>query len=629
MAAELFSPPSKALDPNANPYSGAQWKFYVTGGLVPLNVYADAALSTSLGAVVTADSAGKFANIYFDASETYRGICTDSAGAVTLHDIDPINTNLFSDLLANLASSAGAGMSGASHDATYAQGTIGARWAQRVNIQDDPFLADAAQSADASGKIGLAWVEAAGRPVEIGVGQFRLDTTQTLTPSGSIKGSGWGVGPGTFSSNATTQLIANFDNGDLLTFDTSLYGVEVENLQINAYSQHLSGAAIHLQGTASVANGTPPTVSGSTVGGYSLKKIAFNDQATCIRIDDPGHGWIEQIYAQNWKNHAIYLTGKQSYNYLGTTYGVEPECGWIRDVKLRGDAATIGTTQATCIRMDGGYGKVIDAHCLGAQVAIWVEIKHFPGGNVDIDGGTFEEQDIAGIYITDDNSGQPLAMLSITRAEFSTGLATGPRTNWQGHIVLQPSTAGDWLRQVQILGTRHRSTVPQGFFMDIGTGQDVTIANNSLFGLAGNAATGIRVQSGAKNVILFNNVITGTFTTKYALTTECMLFDYRSGLTVAEVNAITCADGSQVKVVDGDPTIPGALTGGGAGCMAERVGGAWYPKFDLSNAPTGYGTPTGGALLANFPGATATLPQVTGAFAQLLLHLMSQGLLKA
>lgn len=91
MTALWFSPPAKALDSNADPYSGATWEFYLPGTLTPQAVFADAGLATSLGATVTADSAGKFANIFFDASKLYRAVCKDSTGAVTLHDIDPVN----------------------------------------------------------------------------------------------------------------------------------------------------------------------------------------------------------------------------------------------------------------------------------------------------------------------------------------------------------------------------------------------------------------------------------------------------------------------------------------------------------------------------------------------------------
>lgn len=89
MAATLFIFPHRALDANANPYSGAISYFYQTGTTTPLTVYADGALQTELGETVTADSGGKFPNIYLDAAYTYRAVIKNASGSVTLHDIDP------------------------------------------------------------------------------------------------------------------------------------------------------------------------------------------------------------------------------------------------------------------------------------------------------------------------------------------------------------------------------------------------------------------------------------------------------------------------------------------------------------------------------------------------------------
>lgn len=101
MAAELFSPPSRALDANASPYSGATWTFYATGTTTPQPVFAEADLSPSLGSVVTADAGGKFPNIYLDSSLVYRGVCKNADASVTLHDIDPINFDFLDFLDAN------------------------------------------------------------------------------------------------------------------------------------------------------------------------------------------------------------------------------------------------------------------------------------------------------------------------------------------------------------------------------------------------------------------------------------------------------------------------------------------------------------------------------------------------
>jgi hypothetical protein len=89
-----------ALDTNANPISGATWNFYLTGTTTPAAVYSSNSLSTSLGATVTANSAGVFVNIFLDDEVTYRAILKNAAGS-TLRDADPANAG--SSLLGTFA----------------------------------------------------------------------------------------------------------------------------------------------------------------------------------------------------------------------------------------------------------------------------------------------------------------------------------------------------------------------------------------------------------------------------------------------------------------------------------------------------------------------------------------------
>lgn len=94
MSSELLLPTARATDADSNPYSGAKWLFYIKGTTTPQEVYSDPELTTSLGAVVEADSGGKFPNIYFDATLQYRGICENASGSTILHDIPLINSGL-------------------------------------------------------------------------------------------------------------------------------------------------------------------------------------------------------------------------------------------------------------------------------------------------------------------------------------------------------------------------------------------------------------------------------------------------------------------------------------------------------------------------------------------------------
>lgn len=93
MAGDLFVPPSKALDANANPYSGAKWFFYASGTTTPQTVFATSELTVAHANPVVADSSGKFPPVYFKNSLSYRGVLQDATGAVTLYDLDPINTS--------------------------------------------------------------------------------------------------------------------------------------------------------------------------------------------------------------------------------------------------------------------------------------------------------------------------------------------------------------------------------------------------------------------------------------------------------------------------------------------------------------------------------------------------------
>lgn len=105
MTASLHITPSRATSSNGLNLDGARWYFYQTGTTTPQSVYTTAALSTPHTNPVVADAAGKFANIYFDASLSYRGVLKSSDDVTIIYDIDPINTDTFSQLAASSGSS--------------------------------------------------------------------------------------------------------------------------------------------------------------------------------------------------------------------------------------------------------------------------------------------------------------------------------------------------------------------------------------------------------------------------------------------------------------------------------------------------------------------------------------------
>lgn len=101
MAAELLTDASRALDANANPYSGAKWFFYQSGTSTPQSVYTTSALNTTHSNPVEADAGGKFAPIYFDTTLQYRGVLKSADEVTTIYDIDPINSGVMSILNAS------------------------------------------------------------------------------------------------------------------------------------------------------------------------------------------------------------------------------------------------------------------------------------------------------------------------------------------------------------------------------------------------------------------------------------------------------------------------------------------------------------------------------------------------
>jgi hypothetical protein len=88
MASELFYLPGRsAINLDGFVASGAVLSFFDTGTGTPASVYSDAGLTTSLGASVAANAAGRFPTIYIDDTKIYRVTCVQDG--TTLFDVDP------------------------------------------------------------------------------------------------------------------------------------------------------------------------------------------------------------------------------------------------------------------------------------------------------------------------------------------------------------------------------------------------------------------------------------------------------------------------------------------------------------------------------------------------------------
>lgn len=88
MANRFNLPRITALDSNGDPISGAKLNFYDSGTTTRLDTYSDTALSSANANPLVADSAGRFGEIFLQASD-YKVVLTD-ADDVTIWTADPV-----------------------------------------------------------------------------------------------------------------------------------------------------------------------------------------------------------------------------------------------------------------------------------------------------------------------------------------------------------------------------------------------------------------------------------------------------------------------------------------------------------------------------------------------------------
>jgi parallel beta-helix repeat protein len=140
----------------------------------------------------------------------------------------------------------------------------------------------------------------------------------------------------------------------------------------------------------------------------------------------------------------------------------------------------------------------------------------------------------------------------------------------------------------------------------VGSGTGAVIATNVV---AACSATGVQASGGTKGVICGNSVRNNS---TYGIFVS-------SGATNYVVNANTCRDNPSANYSINDASTV-QLT-------MDSNGVAFFNLAAPASQTTGFGTPTGPSRVANFPGATATLGQTSGALADLIATLKSYGLL--
>lgn len=95
MSNRFYSPRPQFFSSTPTAYNGAHLKFYISGTSTPKNVYSDAALTTSIGADLTLNSAGWYnGEIFLAEDAAYKCVLEDSAGSV-IWTADPVSGSGF------------------------------------------------------------------------------------------------------------------------------------------------------------------------------------------------------------------------------------------------------------------------------------------------------------------------------------------------------------------------------------------------------------------------------------------------------------------------------------------------------------------------------------------------------
>ena len=197
---EMLATPARALDANGAPLAGARWSFYASGTTTPLPVYDSPALATALPDPLVADAGGQFPPAWFDPALSYRGVCTDATGTVTLHDIDPINPSLWRELgLPGGAGRIGFAQTGSGaiartvHDKLF-ENPIDVRDFGTLGTADDAPVFQAAYDA----------ARAQNRPLRLPTGRFRVSG---LVFHGPVPVQGAGASNTVFAPTGTGQTV--------------------------------------------------------------------------------------------------------------------------------------------------------------------------------------------------------------------------------------------------------------------------------------------------------------------------------------------------------------------------------------------------------------------------------------
>lgn len=466
-----------------------------------------------------------------------------------------------------------------------------------------------------------------GATLYVPAGNFKIDTASgTLNPIYcTIQGSGVIDGSATPASAGSVLSIVSTTNSPFTTGP----GWTLQGVAIFYPAQVDSASPIVF----------PPTIATSLAVGGAINFVYIEDctvfNAYRFFVDTDTTGAIGHIYLQNCTIYGILTCFELQYNAEIITitdneftfghYLAATETG-LRSY-TRANGSVLKVVQSDGITFQGNV-------CFGYQNGLNL-VTNTTGGN----GGVFQQTSITGNYFDQclfplNISGNGNFILNAVSANFFNALNNTDHTQIGNCIKI--TTTGS-------VGQEH-NTISDNVF-SLCTGDMISVSGNTpnrLLTLSGNVFTGWGVFQTTGTYSALN--ISGNSTSFQAIGNQ-VIAQFGSGATL---NGITCSCSlahiglnvfglcnEALNVSAGSTLSIGNISFSTSGTAANNyafvsttidIGNKW-DKDALQ--VTGFGTPTGGAVVANFPGATATLVQTSETVAEILTILKAKGIIAA
>jgi hypothetical protein len=430
-----------------------------------------------------------------------------------------------------------------------------------VNVRDYGAVGDASTDDTAAIQTAINLLTSAsytGGILYFPPGFYRVTAPLTITKGITVLGSGIGTASGAGNSGGTV-IRSTAAAGDVFTV-SSEGGVVFNNFTIDStITKSANTAGIRIQGS---------TGSGSINRRSKITNVNIIGMYDGVVWDTASDIVVQGCVIQDYTNIGIY--SKQTG---GTDSGqslVEGCLIWDLNV---------GTSQA-CIRYDkGGDLKFVGNKLLGSDYGFRMLLDDGPTGTVLFSANSFEQQNIYCMQFEQAVINKVFANVAIVGNQFS---VLSP-INAQGAINIIAGLSANWIYNVTIEGNVFNMGCTAAYpHISIQDGAGVMVSNNVMTNLGNAGPTAINTGGNVSNAQILDNNITGYPTGLYSagIDVDTVVRD-NNGLLFA--NLMSAKNGSQIYVTDG--TIVGivppataynfTVTGGGTGCLAMRMRGAW------------------------------------------------------